>query len=278
MTGAGVSISEADLARVQDTVAILSHMVTSEGALHAAILRHVPRLFCAEISAVNFADLGAGRVRAVARSRAGPVPDTDGPVSRLIDQHPILMHFKTAGDTGPHRISEFRDHRSWMSCALYSEVFRPMGTPHQLVLPLVGSSPGAGTGLSFNRSGLDFTDTDCHVAAVVKVGLTALCRAARAVTRAQNGPEPAVLAEQFGLTQRETEVVVLLIQGATATAIGHALRISPRTVRKHLEHVYDKTDRHDRLAIAQLFTSPPLPLAKDTDVAAARAAPDAAVT
>ena len=35
--------------------------------------------------------------------------------------------------------------------------------------------------------------------------------------------------------------------GLTATAIGHRLRISARTVRKHLEHVYAKTGQHDRL-------------------------------
>ena len=41
-----------------------------------------------------------------------------------------------------------------------------------------------------------------------------------------------------GLTPREARVLELLAAGLAATAIGHARRISPRTVRKHLERAW----------------------------------------
>jgi len=53
------------------------------------------------------------------------------------------------------------------------------------------------------------------------------------------------------LTQREVQVLELTAAGLTAAAIGHRLRISPATVRKHLEHVYDKLGCRDRMTAVQ---------------------------
>ncbi|MCW2598222.1 MAG: liaR5 [Frankiales bacterium] len=56
-----------------------------------------------------------------------------------------------------------------------------------------------------------------------------------------------------GLTGREREVLVLVAEGRTNQAIAHALELSPRTVAKHLEHVYRKLDVTCRVqAVAQL--------------------------
>ncbi len=44
------------------------------------------------------------------------------------------------------------------------------------------------------------------------------------------------------LTAREREVLVLVAEGRTNQAIGHALQVSPRTVAKHLENAYRKLD------------------------------------
>jgi DNA-binding CsgD family transcriptional regulator len=52
------------------------------------------------------------------------------------------------------------------------------------------------------------------------------------------------------LTRREREVLGLLVGGSTAARIARQLRISERTVHKHLENVYVKLGVHDRLAAA----------------------------
>lgn len=68
--------------------------------------------------------------------------------------------------------------------------------------------------------------------------------------------------ERVRLTDRELEVLRFVDQGLTAIAIGHALRISDKTVRKHLQNVYQKLGIHDRLmAVARarqlgLFAAP----------------------
>ena len=58
--------------------------------------------------------------------------------------------------------------------------------------------------------------------------------------------EPAVL--DSTLTRRETEILTWLSQGKTNVEIGLALSISPRTVKKHLEHIYSKLKVHRRTA------------------------------
>ncbi len=44
----------------------------------------------------------------------------------------------------------------------------------------------------------------------------------------------------LGLTPRESEVLVAIMQGQNTQTIGQALKINPSTVRKHLENIYRK--------------------------------------
>ena len=57
-----------------------------------------------------------------------------------------------------------------------------------------------------------------------------------------------------GLSPREIEILTCLVQGKSNIAIGECLGISPRTVSKHLEHIYSKLKAKGRTsAIAALF-------------------------
>lgn len=53
------------------------------------------------------------------------------------------------------------------------------------------------------------------------------------------------------LTLRETAIVTLLSKGLSAEGLARRLGISPRTVEKHLEHIYRKFDVGDRLMAVQ---------------------------
>ena len=46
-------------------------------------------------------------------------------------------------------------------------------------------------------------------------------------------------------------MITLVAQGLTAQQIARVRRISVRTVRKHLEHTYEKLNCHDRLLAVQ---------------------------
>ena len=59
----------------------------------------------------------------------------------------------------------------------------------------------------------------------------------------------------FRLTQREAEVLYWVVQGKTSNDIGDILGNSPRTVNKHLEHVFEKLGVETRTAAANLAMS-----------------------
>jgi DNA-binding CsgD family transcriptional regulator len=66
-------------------------------------------------------------------------------------------------------------------------------------------------------------------------------------------PSPARMAA-FGLTSREGEILLAAAHGLAETAIAARLAISPRTVNKHLEHVYRKLEvTGRRQAVAAAF-------------------------
>jgi DNA-binding NarL/FixJ family response regulator len=44
----------------------------------------------------------------------------------------------------------------------------------------------------------------------------------------------------LGFTPRQAEVLSLALEGRTAASIAYALTISPRTVEKHFEAIYDR--------------------------------------
>lgn len=60
---------------------------------------------------------------------------------------------------------------------------------------------------------------------------------------------------KFGLTEREVEVLIWLAKGKTNRDIADILQLSPRTVNKHLEHVYVKLGVETRTAAAALARS-----------------------
>src|SRR5574337_1303617 len=61
--------------------------------------------------------------------------------------------------------------------------------------------------------------------------------------------------ERRGLTRREAEVLQWVARGKTNAEIGCILGLSPRTVQKHLEHVFKKLGVETRLAAATLDPS-----------------------
>jgi len=64
--------------------------------------------------------------------------------------------------------------------------------------------------------------------------------------------DAAPLADQYQLTPREAEVLSWLAKGKTNRDIAEILGMSPRTVNKHLEHIYIKMGVETRAAAAAL--------------------------
>jgi DNA-binding CsgD family transcriptional regulator len=63
----------------------------------------------------------------------------------------------------------------------------------------------------------------------------------------------------FGLTRREIEVLAWVAGGKTNTQIAELLSIAPGTVKKHLDHIYEKLGVGTRTeAVVAVMGIPPL--------------------
>ncbi|QQR40149.1 response regulator transcription factor [Devosia rhizoryzae] len=70
------------------------------------------------------------------------------------------------------------------------------------------------------------------------------------LSRMQSEGQEETLRQQFGLTQRESEVLLWIARGKANRDIGEILGLSPRTVNKHLEQVYAKLGVENRASAA----------------------------
>ena len=61
-----------------------------------------------------------------------------------------------------------------------------------------------------------------------------------------------MLREQFGLTERETELLALIAQGKTRAEIERELFLSQNTVKTHARHLYAKLGVHSKDEVQRL--------------------------
>ncbi|SAI29748.1 two component response regulator [Bordetella ansorpii] len=106
----------------------------------------------------------------------------------------------------------------------------------------------------------DHDETQAHLTVrngrELRIRLSASQRGGEPVLLLEEGaaaPEPAMpLGEAYRLTVREAEVLSWLAKGKTNRDISEILGMSPRTVNKHLEHIYVKLGVETRAAATAL--------------------------
>jgi DNA-binding CsgD family transcriptional regulator len=201
-------------------------------------------LLDAEVCGFNDVDLlGA---RATVLMRPAVVPDASARVQRTLARHPIIVRYQThPEDRYPKRLSDHVDGR-WADHEVYKELFEPMGTPHQIVVPLPwkGTTPSEGSGYAVTRSGSDFQDDHLRFACVIQIAIRLLHAGDPALT-------PAGRLET--LTESEREVIELVARGIATPAIAVRRNVSVGTVRKQRNQAYAKLRIHDRTTVARLL-------------------------
>ncbi|WP_245982398.1 response regulator transcription factor [Lentzea flaviverrucosa] len=132
----------------------------------------------------------------------------------------------------------------WDPCyAAWGDIMRPLEVEHQMAIPLTlhGHCHRA---FVLVTCGTDFSDDDLTLARRLQALLIGLDRQAQALERWM----PRAPSHEASLTNREVAVLGLVADGLTARAIARRLLISPRTVQKHLEHVYAKLRATDKVS------------------------------
>jgi DNA-binding NarL/FixJ family response regulator len=157
-----------------------------------------------------------------------------------VEQHagdfPLIRHTRPGGDGRPVRRSDLQSMRSFHASGMYADVARKIGVDQMLATAL---KPGCvHVCISLNRAGCDFTPAAVEVLTWLRPLLTR--RVAR-LAAGQAMPVQAMAVRRTAsprLTTRQEQVLRLVAEGLTDAAIGHRLDCSPRTVDKHLEHIY----------------------------------------
>ncbi|WP_026956007.1 response regulator [Algoriphagus vanfongensis] len=75
--------------------------------------------------------------------------------------------------------------------------------------------------------------------------------ALKALKLLRNPPSFEEPKEELSLTKRETEILEQIAKGLNYNQIGENLFISPKTVRKHIENIYQKLQVHSKLEAVQ---------------------------
>ena len=96
-----------------------------------------------------------------------------------------------------------------------------------------------------NRQGRGFSDRDRAVLEVIRPHLGALYRLGAATRQADESFEPGATQP---LTARERGVLHWVAAGKTDRDVAAILGISPRTVHKHLQRIYEKLGVETRTA------------------------------
>jgi DNA-binding CsgD family transcriptional regulator len=142
------------------------------------------------------------------------------------------------------RIADFYTGRQWHSTGMYTELYRPKGLEHELMLSLPcgagRNAPGPGKTLRmflFRGPGSDFSEADRALLTLLRPHLH------QAYLDAERYRHP--ISE---LTLRQWQLMNMLAAGHTNAQIARRLGISEGTVRKHLENIYRRLQVSSRAA------------------------------
>jgi DNA-binding CsgD family transcriptional regulator len=182
----------------------------------------------------------------------------------LVALHPLTRWMAETRDPAPQSIGRVptsvvsrRESRE------VTDLLKPFGTEQQMSVPYRMSGAEQRHFL-LARPGRDFSDDDLEVAHLLQPVFGALDRQAHILARAMPPPTQARARDVAGLTGRELAVLSLLAEGHTAFSISRRLATSPRTVHKHLQHIYSKLHARDRLTAVR--TAQALDLISDRGV------------
>jgi DNA-binding CsgD family transcriptional regulator len=134
-------------------------------------------------------------------------------------------------------ISDFHSDRQYHATSMYRECLRLESVERMMTLCLPGRLGRAPRLVFFREHGPDFSPRDRALLTLLRPNLHTAYRTHR--HRQLDRPE---------LTSRQWELLRLVAGGHTNRQIGRRLSISEATVRKHLEHIFERLQVDSRTA------------------------------
>lgn len=166
------------------------------------------------------------------------------------DMDPFWQHFwttafcsyptRTGDDRTVTMLSDFYSQREWQATPMCTEALAGDGFQYELMCCLPTTGTRSRRIVFFRLVGPDFTDRDRMVMALLRPHLTELHGRTRLSATAE--------ATGATLTPRQTELLRLVAAGRSTAQIAEMLFLSPATVRKHIENIFDRLGVKNRTA------------------------------
>ncbi len=274
-----------DYARALQLLAQVEPQTGDERSFARAVVLALHDYVAAELTTLSVCDLVTGHRQVVGLPGVRLGADEIACFDRHFFEHPLVRHHGLEGGLLTRRISDLVSRADFQRSALYGDYYRRIGLEYAIAVPLL-SNRRALVSVVLNRRGLDFDERDRERLDLLRPHLAFLYGQARGARATPSCDLPAVPppappgAQPPGLTLRESEVMHWLARGKTDADIAALLSISPRTVQKHLEHVYVKLGVETRTAavlrsLALGDHSTPPPIKRQTFAGGARGGPGA---
>ena len=197
-------------------------------------VERLPALVASEFTTLSICHLASGK-REVFGLPAGALSAQDrAAFDRHFHEHPLVRFHAYQGGRGPQRITDSVPFEQFRRTALYNDYYRRIRIDHAIALPIYVRD-GLLVSFVLNRTRRDFTDRERALLEVLRPHLAKIYQRINTVGQ---------------LTARETEVLRWVAAGKSDAQIGAILRISARTVQKHLQNIYDKLGVESRTAAA----------------------------
>lgn len=201
----------------------------------------LPRLVASEITTLSVCDL--------VRSTRSVVTNPEGAISareragfdEYFYEHPLVRYHGRKQGLDAHRITDSLPQSQFRESPIYNEYYRRIGIDYVIAVPLFVDR-GLLVSFVLNRNRSDFSDRERALLDLVREPLGSLYRHLLARGREARG------FASLPVTPREREVLSWLAAGKTDKDIGEILGMSPRTVQKHLQHIYEKLGVETRTA------------------------------
>lgn len=214
----------------------------------------------AEFATLSVCELRSGHRRVVGLPGINLSPADIESFDRHFYSHPLVRYHGVERGSGVCRISDRLSLNEFRRSPLYADHYRRIAIDRVVAVPL-RSDGRVLVSFVLNRARIDFSDRERERLELLRPHLAHLYRSvggSNADSGIRAGAEPDSnqaqplprTAHTAQLTLREAEVLQWIACGKTDADVAALLGLSPRTVQKHLEHIYQKLGVETRTAAA----------------------------
>jgi DNA-binding CsgD family transcriptional regulator len=239
------NLSRNDLRAVLNVLQAITEDCAGGAGFAQCGVRHLPQLVASEITTLSVCDLDSAH-RTVTCDQPGAISRRELEVfDHYFFDHPLVNEHGRNPYAVTRRISDLLPGFAFERTALYNEYYRAIRIDHVMAVP-IHVDRNVLVSFVVNRSKRGFSDRDRECAEAIRPHLGHLYRLS-GLTGC--GP-PEAVDRTTSLTVREREVLDWLTAGKTDKDIAAILGISPRTVQKHSQKIYEKLGVETRTAAA----------------------------